>query len=407
MEIKVLWLDDEFDSDALKSTFIRMEKYFTLIKCYTKDEFLEKIESDEWDAIVLDVLDKNGRDSGFRVSVMRIMSKFKDDPWFVFSGQTDVTKKESDIRTMLAEEDCHREYADVIYVKGEQDDKLIDDIKSAVCNKTEWQARNFVKNKYKQVLSVFDIIGNDSRESFLEILMAIEGKKEINHQVYYTQLRIVMEWMFRHANQIGLLHDKCVAGKVNLTESSLFLAGEPTKYLKVKCSKQHFPKLIADNVKNLLFITGGASHTTEPDEKSIINLQDYWNSTNSPYLLYSQTLILCDILLFYKQYSTMNSCKVSNEALWEDIVEIVEKPEADNILKGKILNIAANGLAFLKPNGSTNSSENCSITQMCRECRNIQVDDELKVEFEEKENREGKKFRVTTKILEHKPKVED
>ena len=194
---------------------------------------------------------------------------------------------------------------------------------------------------------------------------------------------------------------------MNLTESSLFLAGEPTKHLNVKCAKQHFPKLIADNVKSLLFITGGASHTTEPDEKSIINLQDYWNNTNSPYLLYSQTLILCDILLWYKQYSIANSCKKNNMALWDDIAEIVEKPEAYNILKGKIVNITSNGLAFLKPYGSTNSSENCSILQICRECKNIQVDDELKVKFEERENKDGKKLRVTTKILEHKQKVDD
>lgn len=407
MEIKVLWLDDEFDSEALKPTFIRMEKHFRLIKCYTKDEFMDKIESEEWDAIVLDVLDENLRDTGFQAAVRRILSKYKDEPWFVFSGQTDVTKKESDIRSMLNEEDCHREYADIIYVKSEHNDKLIEDIKGAVCNKSEWQARNFVKSKYREVLSVFDIIGNDSRESFFEILMAIEDYKEIDHKVYYTQLRIVMEWIFRHANRIGLLHDKCVSGKVNLTESSLFLAGEPTKHLKVKCAKQHFPKLIADNVKNLLFITGGASHTTEPDEKSIINLQNYWDSTKSPYLLYSQTLILCDILLWYKKYSVANSCKVSNEALWKDIVEIVEESEADNILKGKITNVLENGLAFLKPNGSTNRFENCRVNQKCRECRNIVVGDELKVEFEEKENREGNKIRVATKILEHKTKIED
>ena len=407
MDISVLWLDDEFDSEALKSTFIRMEKHFRLIKCYTKDEFLAKIESEEWDAIVLDVLDNNGRESGFHTAVRRILKEYKDEPWFVFSGQANVTKKESDIQIMLAEEDCQREYADLIYIKSEHNDKLIEDIKSAVGNKSEWQARNSVKSKYREVLSVFDIIGNDSREAFFEILMAIENYMEVDHKVYYTQLRIVMEWMFRHTNGIGLLHDKCVAGKVNLTESSLFLAGEATKHLKVKCTKPHFPKLIADNVKNLLFITGGASHTTEPDNKSIINLQDYWNSTNSPYLLYSQTLILCDILLWYKQYSVANSCKTSNQALWEDIVEIVEESEADNILNGKIVNIATNGLAFLKPNGSTNNSENCSILQMCRECRNIQVDDELKVEFEEKENRDGKKIRVTIKILEHKPKTEE
>lgn len=138
MEIKVLWLDDEFDSEALKSTFIRMEKHFRLIKCYTKDEFLDKIESEEWDAIVLDVLDTNGRDSGFQTAVRRILKGYKDEPWFVFSGQENVTKKESDIRAMLAEEDCQREYADILYIKSEHNEKLINDIKNAVNEKSAW-----------------------------------------------------------------------------------------------------------------------------------------------------------------------------------------------------------------------------------------------------------------------------
>ncbi len=333
MEIKVLWLDDEFDSVALGSTFIRMEKHFTLIKCYTKDEFLSKIENEEWDAIVLDVLDENGRDSGFRTAVMRIMSKFKDVPWFVFSGQTDVIKKESDIRSMLEEEDCQRDYADIIYVKSNDNDKLIEDIKAAVCNKPEWQARNSVKNKYREVLSVFDIIGNESREPFFEILMAIENHKQVDHKVYYTQLRMVLEWMFRHANMKGLLHDNCIdsKGKVNLTESSLFLAAEQPKYIGAKCKERHFPKLIAENVKNLLFITGGASHTNDLGEKDIINLQEYWKSVNnSSFLLYSLTFALCDILIWYKIYQNEHCNYAVNVSKWENIPLAIDNAELNS-----------------------------------------------------------------------------
>lgn len=172
MEIKVLWLDDEFDSEALKSTFIRMEKHFRLIKCYTKDEFLDKIESEEWDAIVLDVLDTNGRDSGFQTAVRRILKGYKDEPWFVFSGQENVTKKESDIRAMLAEEDCQREYADILYIKSEHNEKLINDIKNAVSEKSAWQ----LKNKYSNVLSAFDD-NIQGKEQLFDILLTLHGHK--------------------------------------------------------------------------------------------------------------------------------------------------------------------------------------------------------------------------------------
>lgn len=103
--------------------------------------------------------------------------------------------------------------------------------------------------------------------------------------------------MFRDANKRGLLHDKCIdeKRKVNLTESSLFMAGKPTKYLDVYCDIPHFPPIIAANVKSMLEITRGASHTTEPDEKELINLQAYWEQVNTPYLLYSLTFMLCDI----------------------------------------------------------------------------------------------------------------
>lgn len=354
MDIRVLWLDDEFDSEALKSTFIRMEKHFTLIKCYTKDEFLDKIKSEKWDAIVLDVLDTNGRDSGFQAAVRRILKEYKNEPWFVFSGQENVTKKESDVRSMLTEEDCHRDYADILYIKSEDNDRLINDIKNAVSDKPAWQ----LKNKYSKVLGIFDDNIQGKKQLF-DILLMLHGHKEqLDHQTYYTQLRLILEWMFRDANKRGLLHDKCIDGKrkVNLTESSLFMAGKPTKYLGVYCEITHFPKIIADNVKNLLEITGGASHTAEPEESDLVNLQAYWEQVKTPYLLYSLTLMLCDILIWYKEYIDENPDYANNVSHWKEIFQ------SESQLTGKITNIIPNGLAFLKPEGSNNSNENCSIS---------------------------------------------
>ena len=318
MNIKVLWFDDEFDSEALKSTFIRMEQHFKLIKCYTKDEFLDRIKNEEWDAIVLDVLDSNGRDSGFQTAVRQILSDYKDEPWFVFSGQENVISKESEIREVLSEAHCQREYADMLYIKSEHNDKLIDDIKSAVSKKSIWQ----LKKKYNNVLSAFDD-NIQGKEQLFDILLMLHGHKHLDHQTYYTQLRRILEWIFRDANRRGLLHDKCInkKGKVNLTESSLFMAGENTNSLGVCCDISHFPKIITANVKNMLEITGGASHTVEPEKKELMNLQDYWDRVKTPYLLYSLTFTLCDILIWYKAYTNINSDITNNKLHWKNIVK--------------------------------------------------------------------------------------
>lgn len=375
MEIRVLWFDDEFDSEALKSTFIRMEKHFTLIKCYTKDEFLYKIKSEKWDAIVLDVLDTNGHDSGFQAAVRRILKEYKNEPWFVFSGQENVTKKESDVRSMLEEEDCHRDYADILYIKSEDNDRLIDDIKIAVRDKPAWQ----LKKKYSKVLGVFDDNIQGEKQLF-DILLMLHGLKEqLDHQTYYTQLRLILEWMFRDANKRGLLHDKCIDDKkkVNLTESSLFMAGKPTKYLGVYCAVAHFPKIIADNVKNLLEITGGASHTAEPEESDLFNLQAYWEQVKTPYLLYSLTFMLCDILIWYMEYIDKNSDYANNVSHWKEIFQ------SESQLTGKITNIIPSGLAFLKPEASNNPNENCSIKpQLLYKMLGLDTDKLLTIEYE-------------------------
>ncbi|MFW6210723.1 MAG: hypothetical protein ACOC4H_01240, partial [bacterium] len=119
---------------------------------------------------------------------------------------------------------------------------------------------------------------------------------------------------------IGLLHDKCIpGGAVNLTDSSYFLAGQDTKHCKVSCSKTHFPKIIANAVKNILFITGGASHTTEADPNENINVQEYREIIQTPYLLFSLTFQLMDVLIWFNEYRKQNPDYRLNKNLWEDI----------------------------------------------------------------------------------------
>ncbi len=332
----VLWINSELDN---AECFINhaIEEGIDIKSCSTAEDAISELKEDInfYDGVIVNSTIKADptQSSATTVAMHNLIRKIHELrakrylPYFVMA-------------VPVVTDEIHRELINTIelgkyYTNHSNTSRK--ELFTAIKEATEDSAITAIRHQYEDVLKVFELIGDAGRDSFFEILLAVEGKKDINHKVYYTPLRIVIECMFRHANQIGLLHDQCVKEELNLTESSLFLAGEPTKYLNVRCGKAHFPKLIANNIKHLLFITGGASHTTSPDETEIINLQDYWKSSNTPYLLYAQTLILCDILLWYKQYARENSNRDENMRLWiertveKNIVGVVERDEDGDI----------------------------------------------------------------------------
>src|SRR5690606_3365139 len=110
--------------------------------------------------------------------------------------------------------------------------------------------------------------------------------------------------------------DACISvqGKVNLTESSLFLAGEETKHLKVKSQKKHFPKIIASQVKDILFTTGGNAHTVDTALERNDELMQYRKILRTPNLLFSLTFQLLDIIIWFNEYLKINSDIESNKS---------------------------------------------------------------------------------------------
>ena len=183
------------------------------------------------------------------------------------------------------------------------------------------------------------------RKHLTQILLSLKKpSQDFDDELYFTQVRIILEFAFRLANKYGLLHDACAAGgKLNLSECSLFLAGEPTKHLKVSCEKKHFPKIIAESVKNMVFITGAASHTVDPDIKNNLDLLDYRKRINTPYLLYSLTFQLMDILIWFDSYLSENDNYQENKSYWVD-------ESGGEMMQGVVTRIAENGYGTFLPN---------------------------------------------------------
>lgn len=84
-------------------------------------------------------------------------------------------------------------------------------------------------------------------------------------------------------------------------------------------SRLIFPVLLANNVRFILDVTGGASHTTVVDENERPNLTAYWAKIDTPYLLYSLTFMLCDILVWFGNYAEMHQDIQANTVLWRDL----------------------------------------------------------------------------------------
>lgn len=365
----VLWIEDEPEKQDGFPEAAYLEdidlKHFNTSKS-GMDELVRNPE--KYDAIILDAkgydesTDEKARLTGLMNSIKTIHSLPRKIPYFIFSAYLDKKENES-AREMLDDE--------VIYTKAKDNDKLFTDLKASADKQPETQ----IRHEYSKVFEAVTDYNPETTKTLLNILLAVkQGGSDFSDKEQFTQLRIILEEMFRKANEIGLLHDKCIKnGKVKLTEASLFLSGLATKHVGVKCSKAHFPKIIADNIKNLLFITGDASHTTEVDPSENINIQAYRELINTPYLLFSLVFQLIDVLVWFDHYRKDNSDTETNKSLWE---EINHSHSETDWISGIVSNIAGNGYGTFKPDDGTPT---VSIIPKMVEENNFTVNDAITV----------------------------
>lgn len=314
---KVLWIDDEPEKQEAFFEFAELND-IVLTNFKTSRTGIIELEKriNFYDAVILDAKvfneseDEVAKLTGLHNSIKEInrLSAIRVIPYFVFSGQPDVIDNEA-IQELLGDLK--------IYRKGSDNDALLSDVKEAADKQIETQ----IRHDHKKVFDAVEGFDPEVSKTLLKILIAIKtGDNNFDDQQQFTQIRIILEWLFRNANKFGLLHDNCLPkGQVNLTDSSLFLSGMDTKHCGVRSSIRHFPKLIADAVKNILFITGGASHTTEIDATVVANIQEYRKTINTPYLLFNLTFQLMDIIIWFHNYSALNSNVDDNRKHWEYI----------------------------------------------------------------------------------------
>lgn len=406
MSYKVLWIDDKYFDPTFES-FKLSAKIFGIELIGEKYhlqgmEILKNDSSFEYQAVILDVfgfkksdIEENTLSNlGLNHSLKELNELMSSRliPWFVFTGEPKYTDNEDLKNTILTyQEDIKFGRSDLCYyIKGSHDEELLQDIKLEIDKQQQTQ----IQYQHKRVFQIAKKLNipNEDINHLVTIIKSIQSNKiDLEPSLYFTQLRKYVEYVFRDAAKYNILHEKCIDkdGKVNLTDSSLFLAGVSTKHSKpnrVSCTKTHFSKIMAENIKNLLFITGTASHTSDVDPAKNMDYQTYREQIKTPYLLYQLTFTIFDLLIWYENLINQNPDPEENKKLW---VEITEESEEHNWVEGELKSVNDAGYGTFQPSDDSKAI-NIRPTDIAE--HNLIVGDFLKVV--PKPSADGKKTHI-------------
>lgn len=349
--IKVLWVED----DPLVTSAYPNEAYMIsgiVLHPFPNWEIAEKELTNDyssWDAILLDAKCRykaNDADKADKF-LSNVFAKIRDIasrknrtiPWYVLSEQG-----EDDIRDLIPEvnewdEEWLKHVNRRFYSKNgkvniggqEKHERhvLFQRIKDQVTYyKLEIQIEH---DLYPDVFKALDRLDLASEVgSFLmQLLIPIhfKGTSNSDYNRRYIDLRKALENVFRDMVRINLLPAK-ILGKgekdsVNLSWSSLFLGGKQPVSLETlsdKDSEKKFwidiirysehpllPKQLSKWLKEVIFQTGGAAHTSNVEEEIALNLENYLPHVDgSPYMLRSLIMGFCDFILWYDNFKSQN-----------------------------------------------------------------------------------------------------
>ena len=153
--------------------------------------------------------------------------------------------------------------------------------------------------------------------AFTDLLSILKKEKSENvftdPKLYFNPLRKIVDDLFIAFNKHELLPDVFVKPTVSLNESSKFLSGGIEKGYQTEVII--FPKIISNNVRNILSVCQPASHRAEIDA--------FIAQVHSPYLLLSITYQLLDVLLWFKYYVDNNNDVEFNKAKYRRVENII------------------------------------------------------------------------------------
>jgi len=316
---RVLWVDEENDPWGFIDDARRYDLVVYRMGSWEEAKEMLNRHFDGFSAIVLDgncVLDKGGQTNpDFLYQAVREMENIfaqheESLPWYVLSSGTAVDFEKTLSRVAMGERtEMIDRWGELYYKKGEPFNALCESIRKAAAQRKEYKVVRMYKQVFDTLRLYFDPhCGN----TMLEILVALhypEMRRGFDSVLYYTQLRRILEYLFRAANQLGVLPDVVLGeqGKVNLSNSSLYLCGREVTlgrsrtYRYGKPGDSFFSPVMAQLVKSILVVANKNSHSTELDSHEASVIREYNQTIHSDNLLFGYALHLCDVIVYFGQ----------------------------------------------------------------------------------------------------------
>jgi hypothetical protein len=316
MKINVLWIDDlykiqypDYASDA------EFEGIY-LNGFESHEEGIAELEKNLnlYDAVILDAKVKNLKsdvDTGLtgltasRDYLNKLNAKGKYLPYFIFTGQPDYKSNEM----------FRQSYGD-FYIKGDDNQKLWDDIVDRVKNKADY----FLKEKYSILLELGEnaYLGKDSYQRIFDILK--NAFLEDNPVKDFNQLRQLIELVFTKFNLLELIPEEISAPN----QASRFISQKHENFDQIN---NVFHPTFAENVFRFLNIVQDGSHLSDHLN---LKVNEYVNIQNNEYLYKSTVFLLMDILISIKRLIDDYPNRETNKTFWK------KKEETSFTFEGKI-----------------------------------------------------------------------
>lgn len=319
---RILWVDEERDplgfADLCRRYDIEVFQYYNWERARTALDS----RFDSFSAIVLDgrCVINSGEEPNpdFLYQVVREMEAIfaqheESLPWYVLSSGSAPDFEHTLQRiAMGGRTDKELEWGRLYYRKSSDLQDLCLSIRHAAAHRKD----NKIRTLYRDLFVTMDrYFTPDAKQVMLDILKALhfpEESRNFDPVLYYTQLRRILEHLFRVCNRLGILPDEVMGpgDKVNLSNSSLYLAGRDVnlgqgRTVRYKKTGQYvFPPVVAQIVKSILVVANKNSHTVELDNQGRTVIQDYYNSLHSNNFLFGYTLHLCDVIIWFGRYAS-------------------------------------------------------------------------------------------------------
>ncbi|MFW5983295.1 MAG: hypothetical protein ACOCQ4_02250 [bacterium] len=297
MEYKVLWIDDEFKTQKDFIGYAEQED-INITAFESHEEGIQHLEKDldAFHAVILDakvLQNQNDTRPGLngltasRDKLIQLNEKVYL-PWFIFTGQPDYTDSR-DFREIFGD----------FYIKGTDNEILLNDLKEAIEQKEEF----ILQKKYEAVFEVCtpEYHLEDIRSRVMETLKSLEVSPAAkNTRDLFNPLRKIIEQLFAAFNKFELLPDEVHKGNGSINKSCNFLSGKNDDY---ELHAEILPPVITRTLWNSLQIIQDASHA---DEKLHLKVDEHVQKLNTDFLHKSVVYQLLDVLVWFKKFIDSN-----------------------------------------------------------------------------------------------------